>query len=114
MTLQEIEDKIENCLVKGMEDQITKRNIEDALDELVPCLAFVGRIEQQAELDYLNKVEEGIVASDFLRGERLKLRFVDGYTAKEASYLTRAKRLPKSLDMALSVLQSRLRTETNI
>ena len=84
MNVEDIEETIQNCLIQGLDIQITKHNIEEALDQLIPCLAFVGELEARCEYEYLLKKH------------------------------TRAKRLPKSLDNAISALQSRLKESTNI
>lgn len=115
-TLYDIEDTIQNCLNTGFERGVTKKNIEDALDQLIPCLAHVGRIESECERDYLEKKMEGIdeAYARNKRGERLIITYSESYARGEKVLYTRAKRLPKSLDVAISALQSRLKETTNI
>ena len=113
MNVEDIEETIQNCLIQGLDIQITKNNIEEALDQLIPCLAFVGELEARCEYEYLLKKQEGIDVCD-KRGERLILAYTESYAATEKSMYTRAKRLPKSLDNAISALQSRLKETTNI
>jgi len=109
MTAKEISNTITNCLVLGLdEERIGKRHIEDAIDSLVPLLGAVATLERDTEYRLLVKSEEGINACT-VSGERLKIKWVESFTSKEKALHTESKRLSKSLDMALSALQSRLR-----
>lgn len=109
MTAQnEIADTIQECLNKGLADRIGKQHIEDAIDSLVPLLGRVAYLEKVTEIDYLEKCGDGIEICT-LRGERLITKWAECYAAQEKGELTEAKRLSKSLDVAISALQSRLK-----
>ena len=51
MNVEDIEETIQNCPIQGLDIQITKHNIEEALDQLIPCLAFVGELEARCEYE---------------------------------------------------------------
>lgn len=106
--LEEIATAIQQCLNKGLADRIGKQHIEDAMDSLVPLLGKVAYLEKITEVRYLEKCGDGIDICT-LRGERLITKWAECYAAQEKGELTEAKRLSKSLDGAISALQSRLK-----
>tara|TARA_R110000803_G_scaffold51016_4_gene105679 strand:- start:318 stop:659 length:342 start_codon:yes stop_codon:yes gene_type:complete len=108
MTPHEISETIQNCLSKGLEERIGKHHIEEALDSLVPLLGIVPHLEKTTEYDYLFRLRDEIDNCS-LRGERLVIRYAESGCAEEKSRHTEAKRISKSLDMGISLLQSRLK-----
>ena len=71
------------------------------------CFDMITTV-QWWEVNYLLKKQEGFDLQE-VKGERLKIAYADCYSAFEKGELARAKRLSRSIDGAISALQSRLK-----
>ena len=104
MAPQEISDLITNCLEKGMEHRTNKEHIEAALEELIPVLGNLPAMKRKAEYDYAVAYSAGVATSN--GSEKIRLVLGAGVASKEKADLEEIKRLEKSLDMAISALQT--------
>jgi hypothetical protein len=105
MTPREISEAITNCLSNAYEFTTNKDKIDNAMETLLPLLGHLPDLKRVAEYNYAVACGEGAGGS---KGspERVRLKEIEAYAAKEKSELAEVNALEKSLHSALITLQS--------
>lgn len=108
MTLEQIEKIIQDCYVAEITGGIDKEHLKEALHKLVPCLGYIGEIEDDCYREWGEAVVDAVESCD-LSGERWKLKYVEGITAPQYSKYLRAKNLNSNLGKAISAIQTEMK-----